>query len=81
MPDANLTRSLMYMYDCFLDDFCDAKYVSMLLDLDMRAQVEVTLNYMISPKIIGCLFNYTDLLYRFIKKNSICIHFYLFKFI
>lgn len=55
MPDANLTRSLMHLYDCFLDDFYDPKYVSMLLDTDMamRAQVEVSLNYIISPKIIG----------------------------
>ncbi|KYM93367.1 Dynein heavy chain 7, axonemal [Cyphomyrmex costatus] len=40
MPDANLTRSVMYLYDCFLDDFRDEKYVSALSDLDMRAQVE-----------------------------------------
>ncbi|XP_077275021.1 dynein heavy chain at 36C [Temnothorax americanus] len=40
MPDANLTRSVMYLYDCFLDDFRDEKYVSALFDLDMRAQVE-----------------------------------------
>ncbi|KYQ53326.1 Dynein heavy chain 7, axonemal [Trachymyrmex zeteki] len=40
MPDANLTRSVMYLYDCFLDDFRNEKYVSALSDLDMRAQVE-----------------------------------------
>ncbi|KAL6424720.1 hypothetical protein ACFW04_009998 [Cataglyphis niger] len=43
MPDANLTRSLMYLYECFLDDFYDPKYVNMLLDMNldaMRAQVE-----------------------------------------
>ncbi|XP_028047400.2 dynein heavy chain 7, axonemal [Monomorium pharaonis] len=40
MPDANLTRSVMYLYDCFLDDFRDVKYVSALSDLDMIAQVE-----------------------------------------
>ncbi|XP_025270954.1 dynein heavy chain 7, axonemal [Camponotus floridanus] len=40
MPDANLTRSVMYMYDCFLDDFYNEKYMNMLSDLDMRAQVE-----------------------------------------
>jgi len=44
MPDANLTRSVMYLYDCFLDDFRDEKYVNALSDLDMRAQVEVSLN-------------------------------------
>ncbi|XP_032678001.1 dynein heavy chain 7, axonemal-like [Odontomachus brunneus] len=40
MPDANLTRSVMYLYDCFLDDYHDEKYVSALSDLNMRAQVE-----------------------------------------
>lgn len=45
MPDANLTRSVMYLFDCFLDDFRDEKYVNALLDLDMRAQVEVSPNY------------------------------------
>ncbi|EGI62283.1 Dynein heavy chain 12, axonemal [Acromyrmex echinatior] len=40
MPDANLTRSVMYLYDCFLDDFRDQKYVNALSDLDMKAQVE-----------------------------------------
>lgn len=45
MPDANLTRSVMYLYDCFLDDFRDEKHVSALSDLDFRAQVEVSLNY------------------------------------
>lgn len=52
MPDANLTRSVMYMYDCFLDDFQDEKYVSALSDLDMIAQVEVSLNYIVFYKII-----------------------------
>ncbi|XP_067216276.1 dynein axonemal heavy chain 7 [Linepithema humile] len=40
MPDANLTRSVMHLFDCFLDDFHDEKYVGALSDLDMRAQVE-----------------------------------------
>ncbi|KYN44278.1 Dynein heavy chain 7, axonemal [Trachymyrmex septentrionalis] len=40
MPDANLTRSVMYLYDCFLDDFRDEKYMSMISELDMIAQVE-----------------------------------------
>lgn len=33
----------MYLYDCFLDDFHDEKYVNTLSDLDMKAQVEVSL--------------------------------------
>ncbi|XP_043259913.1 dynein axonemal heavy chain 7 isoform X2 [Colletes gigas] len=40
MPDANLVRSVMYLFDCFLDDFHDEKYLQTLSDLDMRAQVE-----------------------------------------
>lgn len=43
MPDANLTRSVMYLFDCFFDDFRDEKYMATLSDLDVRAQVEVRL--------------------------------------
>lgn len=38
--DSNLIQSLMNLYDCFLDDFLDEKYVQNLSDLDMRAQLE-----------------------------------------
>lgn len=41
MPDANLTRSVMYLFDCFLDDFQDEKFAESISDLEMRAQVEV----------------------------------------
>ncbi|KAH0950776.1 hypothetical protein HN011_006322 [Eciton burchellii] len=40
MQDANLTRSVMHFFDCFLDDFYDEKYMAALSDLDIRAQVE-----------------------------------------
>ncbi|XP_034174982.2 dynein heavy chain at 36C [Osmia lignaria lignaria] len=40
MPEANVIRSLMYLFDCFLDDFHDEKYLHTLSDLDMRAQIE-----------------------------------------
>ncbi|XP_043287698.1 dynein axonemal heavy chain 7 isoform X2 [Venturia canescens] len=40
MPDANLTRSVMYLFDCFLDDFNDEKYLETISDLEMRAQIE-----------------------------------------
>ncbi|XP_023289368.1 dynein heavy chain 7, axonemal-like, partial [Orussus abietinus] len=40
MPDANLTRSVMYLFDCFLDDFLDERYLETVSDLDMRAQIE-----------------------------------------
>lgn len=38
--DSNLVVSLMNLYDCFLDDFLDEKYVHGLSDLDIRAQLE-----------------------------------------
>ncbi|XP_015178312.1 PREDICTED: dynein heavy chain 7, axonemal, partial [Polistes dominula] len=40
MPDANLTRSVMHLFDCFMDDFYDENYMQSLSDLDVRAQVE-----------------------------------------
>lgn len=40
MPDANIVRSVTYLFDCFLDDYHDEKYLQTLSDLDMRAQVE-----------------------------------------
>ena len=41
MPDANIVRSVTYLFDCFLDDYHDEKYLQTLSDLDMRAQMEV----------------------------------------
>lgn len=41
MPDANLVRSVTYLFDCFLDDYHDEKYLQTISDLDIRAQVEV----------------------------------------
>ncbi|KOX76420.1 Dynein heavy chain 7, axonemal [Melipona quadrifasciata] len=38
MPDANIVRSVTYLFDCFLDDYHDEKYLQTLSDLDMRAQ-------------------------------------------
>lgn len=45
MPDSNLTRSVMHLFDCFMDDFQDEKYVNALSDLDVKAQVEVSPYY------------------------------------
>lgn len=45
MPDANLTRSVMQFFDCFMDDFYDENYIHTLSDLDIRGQVEVTFSY------------------------------------
>ncbi|KAF3425902.1 hypothetical protein E2986_08048 [Frieseomelitta varia] len=45
MPDANIVRSVTYLFDCFLDDYHDEKYLQTLSDLDMRAQVEARLVY------------------------------------
>ena len=41
MPDANLVRSVMYLFDCQIDDFHSEKYIESISDLEMRAQVEV----------------------------------------
>lgn len=38
--DTNLVVSLMNIFDCFLDDYYDEKYVKGLSDLDVRAQLE-----------------------------------------
>ncbi|XP_017769725.1 PREDICTED: dynein heavy chain 7, axonemal-like [Nicrophorus vespilloides] len=38
--DSNLMRSTMNIFDCFLDDFKDEKYVEQISDLDVRAQLE-----------------------------------------
>ncbi|XP_049866243.1 dynein axonemal heavy chain 7-like [Pectinophora gossypiella] len=37
---SNLVTSCMKLYDCFMDDFYDEKYVDSLSDLDVRAQLE-----------------------------------------
>ncbi|OXU28216.1 hypothetical protein TSAR_011727, partial [Trichomalopsis sarcophagae] len=40
MPDANLVRSITYLFDCHCDDFQSEKYVESVSDLEMRAQIE-----------------------------------------
>lgn len=41
MPNTNLVRSIMLLFDCFLDDFENDEYVQSLSDWEMRAQIEV----------------------------------------
>lgn len=43
--DANLTRSVMYFIDCFLEDFRHEEYVKSISDLEVRAQIEVMFRY------------------------------------
>lgn len=38
---SNLVVACMNLYDCFMDDFRDEKYVESISDLDVRAQLEV----------------------------------------
>lgn len=38
--DTNLIVSMMNIFECFIDDFKDGKYVTNLSDLDFRAQIE-----------------------------------------
>lgn len=37
---SNLLRSTMNLFDCFMDDFYDEKYMEQISDLDVRAQIE-----------------------------------------
>ena len=53
MPDANLVRSVMYLLDCYMDDFQDEKYIGNTSDLELRAQIEV--NYIKMPKVVSAL--------------------------
>jgi len=57
MQDANLTRSVMHFFDCFLDDFYDEKYMAALSDLDIRAQVEASQSY-ITESLLKLLNNF-----------------------
>lgn len=47
--DSNLARSCMNLFDCYMDDFRDEKYMESVSDLDARAQLEVRLIYSILP--------------------------------
>lgn len=38
---SNLLAACMKLFDCFMSDFNDEKYVESLSDLDVRAQLEV----------------------------------------
>ncbi|KAK9727720.1 ATP-binding dynein motor region [Popillia japonica] len=38
--NSNLVRATMNLYDCFVDDFYDEKYMEQSSDLDIRAQLE-----------------------------------------
>jgi hypothetical protein len=48
-------RSVMNLFDTFMDDFYDEKYIQGISDLDERAQLEVSTQfshssfYMLSP--------------------------------
>jgi hypothetical protein len=43
--DANLMRSMMNLFDTFMDDFCVEKNVQKVSDLDQRAQLEVSTHF------------------------------------
>lgn len=45
MQAANLVRSVMYLFDCYCDDFHDETYVKSVTDLEMRAQIEVRIRF------------------------------------
>lgn len=41
MPDTNLVKSVMHLFDAFCDDFNNEKYMKTVSDLELRAQAEV----------------------------------------
>lgn len=41
--DSNLVKAAMNIFDSFLDDYLDEKYMAVITDLDMRAQHEASL--------------------------------------
>jgi hypothetical protein len=43
--DSNLMRSVMNLFDTFMDDFYDEKYMQGISDLDERAQLEVSTHF------------------------------------
>lgn len=51
MPDTNLVRSLTYLMDCFLAEYRDEKAVKDIDELDLRAQVEVRLAYIMYSEL------------------------------
>lgn len=38
--NSNLARATMNLFDCFMDDFYDEKFMEQISDLDIRAQLE-----------------------------------------
>lgn len=38
---SNIVVACMHLFDCFMDDFYDEKYLEQISDLDIRAQLEV----------------------------------------
>ncbi|KAF5288993.1 hypothetical protein FQA39_LY03872 [Lamprigera yunnana] len=38
--DSNLMKSMMNLFDCFLDDYYDEEYMGAVNDIDIRAQIE-----------------------------------------
>lgn len=43
MPDTNLVQSVTYLMDCFLDDYRAETMTEVPNELDLRAQVEVSI--------------------------------------
>lgn len=54
----NLVVSCMRLFDTFMDDFHDEKYVESISDLDVRAQLEVRNRsiylHMIEQSVVSC---------------------------
>jgi len=45
-------RSMMNLFETFMDDFCDEKNVEKMSDLDQRAQLEVSTHFFFSHQLL-----------------------------
>lgn len=63
MPDANLTKSVMHFFDCFMDDFYDENYIQTLSDLDVRSQIEVIFFLFILAHVEACIMKVVRILF------------------
>lgn len=50
---SNIVIACMSLFDTFMDDFYDEKYVESLSDLDIRAQLEVSIYLKLHSFLLG----------------------------
>lgn len=66
--NSHLLRSIMNLFDCFMDDFNDEKFMEQISDLDVRAQLEGVFFFSCIWSVGGILEDYSrpkfNLLFR-----------------